>query len=731
MKPLLTILIYLASTQLFAGIADSGKVYQATTLTVSLTVVNSTCQKPNGKIIIHASGGVAPYQYENVTTAITSQTPFFNRLIAGAYTIKVTDAIGQAVTQNATITNLYAEPQAHLISKTNPSGCTSFDASLTIQGTNGLAPYTYTLDGYNFQTNNTFTNLTAGSYRYEVKDANGCLSYYIWTSNFPEIIPNNCTMYSYGSGGGGSCNPLYLEWEVGHVFGGTEPYIYSKDGINYQTSNRFDSVPVGIFTVWIKDATGLISVVSTSRIDEHYDCLPFHVSTITQAALCGQNGSITATAAEGIPPYQYSLDGINFQASNQFTGLAPGNYTVTVKDSLDITSAVLANVPNNCVVVTPTTTSSTCGNSNGKITAQGSNGTAPYQYSLDGVNYSANNIFTNLTAANYTVYVKDATGATGKANVIISNIAGPQIDLVNTTATGCDNHSGSIAITATNGTAPLSYSIDGSNFQLNPIFNGIAQGNYTVTVKDANGCIATQPAMVTLGVALPVVNLGNDSTLCEGNTVLLDATNTNSTYMWQDNSTNATYLVNKAGKYFVTVNKQGCIAKDTININYNLKPQFTLGANSRICQGSTIILDPQLSGVSYLWQDGSTAPTYTVTQPGLYSLTASNNCGPSTATVTIGNGVCNLYVPNSFTPNGDGKNDLFKAGYGDNVTEFHLQVLNRYGQIVFETRDKNKGWDGSFKGTKQPADNYVWLIRYKTVTENKWQQLKGTVMVIR
>jgi large repetitive protein len=731
MKLYFTLLVFLFSVHIFAADLDSGKVLHSTAITLSLTVVNSTCQKSNGKILIQVSGGVAPYQYENVTRGIILQNPIDYNLLAGTYTIKVTDAIGQIATQNATINNLYAKPKATVIGKTKPSGCTTFDATLTIQGSKGVAPYTYTLDGYNFQTGNIFNTLTSGSYSYAVKDANGCTSNDQYTILFTEYIGTNCPVYNLGWSGGGNCNPLYLAWQVGAVFGSTPPYSYSKDGINYQNSIYFDSVPVGIFTVWIKDVTGLISLNSVSRIDEHYNCLPFSVSTNTQAALCGQNGLITVTANDGLPPYQYSLDGVSFQTANQFTGLAPGNYTVTVKDSLNLTSAILAYVPDNCVMIMATTTNSTCGNNNGKIISQASNGTAPYQYSLDGIIYTSNNVFTNLIAGNYTVYTKDAAAKVGTAKVIISDIPGPQIVSADTTATSCANNTGIINVIAQGGTPPLTYTINGTSFQTNPLFAGLPQGTYTVTVKDANTCTVTKPAIIAMNNNAPVVKLGNDITLCEDNTLLLDATNANATYLWQDNTTNPTYFVTTAGKYFVTVTRQGCIAKDTINITYNLKPKFSLGADSRLCMGSIITLNPQITGVSYLWQDGNTSPTYTVTQPGLYSLTATNTCGSATDNITIGNGVCNLYVPNSFTPNGDAKNDVFKASYGDNITQFHLQVFNRYGQIIFETKDKNKGWDGTFKGTGQPYDSYVWLIQYKIATNTNLQKLQGTVLLIR
>jgi large repetitive protein len=114
-----------------------------------------------------------------------------------------------------------------------------------------------------------------------------------------------------------------------------------------------------------------------------------------------------------------------------------------------------------------------------------------------------------------------------------------------------------------------------------------------------------------------------------------------------------------------------------------------------------------------------------------YSLSATNTCGTTTDEVVITPGVCQLYIPNSFTPNGDGRNDLFRASYGDNVTEFQMQIYHRYGQLLFETKDKRQGWDGSFKGIKQPQGIYTWGIRYKTTLDDNWQLKSGTTMLLR
>ena len=132
---------------------------------------------------------------------------------------------------------------------------------------------------------------------------------------------------------------------------------------------------------------------------------------------------------------------------------------------------------------------------------------------------------------------------------------------------------------------------------------------------------------------------------------------------------------------------------------------------------------------NYLWQDGSRNLTFNVNNPGIYSLTLSNKCGSKTDTIVALKGACKIYVPNAFTPNGDGLNDVFKASYGENVTKFKLTVYNKWGQKVFESDDINRGWNGNYQKSILPGV-FVWMIRYDT-SDLKNQLLKGTVMLIK
>jgi gliding motility-associated-like protein len=111
-------------------------------------------------------------------------------------------------------------------------------------------------------------------------------------------------------------------------------------------------------------------------------------------------------------------------------------------------------------------------------------------------------------------------------------------------------------------------------------------------------------------------------------------------------------------------------------------------------------------------------------------LTATNECGSNSDAITITKGLCNILMPDAFSPNNDGLNDVFRVKYPFAVTDFHFLVTNRWGQTVFETNDIHKGWNGTFKGEPPLEGIYVWVISYTDINNNS-QQLKGTVTLLK
>ena len=157
-----------------------------------------------------------------------------------------------------------------------------------------------------------------------------------------------------------------------------------------------------------------------------------------------------------------------------------------------------------------------------------------------------------------------------------------------------------------------------------------APGNYSVLVT-ADNCSASDAITVNY-TPLPVVDLGPDLTLCTGQTVLLNAAVPGGSYVWQDGSTNSTFLVNGPGTYSVQVTASNCAASDAVDIAYNPTPVVDLGLDRTICAGEQVVLDATTPGATYLWQDGSVLPTFTANTTGTFSVQVTlNGCSASDA----------------------------------------------------------------------------------------------------
>jgi gliding motility-associated-like protein len=203
-------------------------------------------------------------------------------------------------------------------------------------------------------------------------------------------------------------------------------------------------------------------------------------------------------------------------------------------------------------------------------------------------------------------------------------------------------------------------------------------------------------------------------------------------FLWSNGTSLPTTTVNTVGNHWLQITDNlGCRWRDTIHVQLKTLPSFSLGADKLICPGETVTLQPAINPIwQLLWQNGSTAPSFTVTQPGLYYLDATARCGTTRDEVLFTKGLCKVYIPNAFTPNGDGRNDLLRVYGTELVVNFNLQVFNRYGQLVFETRDKNKGWDGRLNGKMVNNGAYIYNLTYQE-QGGLVQNIAGSILLIR
>ena len=263
-----------------------------------------------------------------------------------------------------------------------------------------------------------------------------------------------------------------------------------------------------------------INIINASITIVVFPAPAISIANSTQPS-CGQdNGSITAQGSGGTPPYQYSIDGVNFHANGTFSGLGPGIYTVTVVDANGCTtmsSPVTLNSSNAPVVVIASVVEPACGLPNGSITAQGSGGTPPYQFSLDGVNFQSDGIFTTLPAGNYDIMLFDGGGCSvSLTDIQLDDEGAPSPVLNSTSQPNCGQSNGSISASATGGTPPYEYSLNGSNFQSSGIFTGLPSGVYNVVVMDGSGCSASLTDIQLDDGNSPTVKLvGTQPATCE------------------------------------------------------------------------------------------------------------------------------------------------------------------------------------------------------------------------
>ena len=330
-----------------------------------------------------------------------------------------------------------------------------------------------------------------------------------------------------------------------------------------------------------------------------------------------------------------------------------------------------------------------------------------------------------LTAGAYSVKATDGNQCISKDTFNLLNVYPLPLFSLGNDTTLCDGNQLSYNFTISQQASYLWNTGSTSN-----IFNINSAGTYWLQVTSQMGCIKSDSIQISYQPS-PVITLGNDTTLCKGNNYVLNAFYPGSSYTWQDGATSSQYTVTVPGLYHVAVNLNGCIAKDTIDISYLDKPFFNLGKDTVLCEGTTITLHPQLNtNASYTWQDASNSSTYLVKGIGTYELTVTNECGTFSDEIIITPGLCNIEMPNVFTPNGDGLNDVFRVKYPFTVRSFLFTVYNRFGQKMFETTDMTKGWDGNYQSQPQPMGSYVWLIQLTADTKPA-QSYKGVINLIR
>ena len=615
------------SSNVFTGLADgpytvtvrdfngctqtvNGSVQPGSDVTLTASVDSVSCNGgSDGQVTLTASNGTPAYQYSDDNVTFVGSN-VFGGLNAGTYTFYTEDVEG--CTAQTTID--VDEPDAITASLTiTDETCNgSDDGEITVTASGGTAALEYSLDGITYQSSNTFTGLADGPYTVTIRDFNGCTQTVSGSVQPGSDLNLTATVDSV------SCNAGSDGQVTLTASGGFTPYEYSDDNITFGGSNVFGGLTAGTYTFYAQDASGC-SGQTTVDVEEP-DAITASLTIVDESCDGSNDGEITVTASGGTAALEYSLDGITYQSSNIFTGLADGPYTVTIRDFNGCTQTVSGNVqPGAGITLTATADSVNCnGGSDGQVTLTASGGTAPYEYSDDNITFVGSNVFSGLTAGTYTFFVEDVTGCDGQTTIDVDEPTAitASLTIVDETCDGDDD--GEITVTASGGTAALEYSLDGITYQSSNVFTGLADGPYTVTIRDFNGCTQTVNGSVQPGSDV-TLTASVDSVSCNGGSdgqVTLTASNGTPAYQYSDD--NVTFVGSNvfgglsAGTYtFYTEDADGCAAQTTVDVDEPTAITASLSITDETCDGDnngqltvtasggTAALEYSLDGITY------------------------------------------------------------------------------------------------------------------------------------
>ncbi len=545
------------------------------------------------------------------------------------------------------------------------------DGSISLNVRSNYAPYTYAWS--NGAATDNVTGLAPGSYTVTVTDQATCNTVLTFDITQPPPFTFD-TLITRPTCGGGRDGAVTLT-----INGGTAPYQFNWNNAGFTSDNTLRDIPRGLYNLVLRDANNCEEELSFAVREFDFMLSPAVQAVTPPNCHDSNDGFITVALSTGLPPFQYNWnDGRGYLSENSLRNLAPGAYQVTVRDANlcegDFTFSM--NAPPPLVLNFDIIDASCNGLSDGRATATVSGGVGNYTY-LWNTNAITSSI-TQVRSGNYSLRVRDGNGCEINGNIRISEpeaILVRVTDILNVVCNG--DRSGAITVMGMGGTQPYEYSADGNIFQSGNVLTGLGAGTYTITLEDAQGCIATTTAVITEPIAL-IVDAGPDQRIDLGYSTGLQAISNDldALYEWSpadglscNNCPNPTAGPVRTTSYRVTVtNKDGCTASDEVQIR--------------------VALD----------------------RP--------------------------VYIPNAFSPNGDGSNDYFTIFSGPAVRQIiKLRVFDRWGNLVFENSNvqpnqETAGWNGTFNGKPLSQGVYAYMAEVEFI-DDKVILFEGDVTIVR
>lgn len=577
---------------------------------------------------------------------------------------------------------------ATISASTNVSCNGGNDGSATATVSGGTGPF-----GYEWTPGNiigaTASGLTAGSYTVTVTDSSD-MSIATATVTISQPTPISISLNVTNVNCYGACNGAISPT----VNGGTPPYTYSWSPIGITTATA-TGLCAGTYTLTVMDNNGCIATTTTTVTEPGPLAANPSVTSTTCNSVC--NGTAGTNPTGGTPPYTYLWSG--GQTTQSISSLCAGSYTVTVTDNIGCTDVQAVTVVQPPVLsVSASALPETCaGANNGQATANPSGGTPPYSYSWTPVAGNTASI-SNLAPGTYTVTVTDSNGCTANATATVGSPVPLSISPSTIPAcfASCD---GSVAAAVSGGTAPYSYLWQPGN-QTTSMITNACPGNYTVTITDAMGCIATATITLTSNPQINPVATATPSIICSGGTSQLQVTG-GIAYTWTPSSTlNASNISNPiAAPLFsttytvVVTDATGCSEATSVTVAVNPSPTVSMSSTYTSCSGSNGTATATPTGnppFTYAWSTGATTQTIIGLPVNTYSVSVTDAGGCTvTDSVTVRDS-CGWVWP------GDANEDLVAnntdilaigLGYGFTGSIRNNATLNWTGQFAMDWND--------------------------------------------
>ncbi len=609
-------------------------VTQPTPLSTIPTATDVSCNGGNnGVASVTASGGTAPYTYSWSPSGGTASSA--SGLSAGTYSVLVTDANGCTITQTVSVTQ--PSPLSSTVAVTNETCDYLNNGSATVTASGGTPAYTYTwMPGG--QNTVGISSQGAGTYTVTVRDSKGCIVTNFGTITQPATLTVTTISQSNVSCFGGSNGSV-----TANPGGGTPGYTYSWTP-GGSTSVTATGLSNGTYTLTVTDLNGCIAQNTVAITQPPALSLSSSVSNVSCSG--GSNGSVTVTPSGGTPTYSYVwMPG--GQNTSTVSGLSSGIYTVTVTDTRNCTISSTFTVTQPLpVTVTITATPALCfGASNGTAASTASGGTPGYTYSwtpLGGTGSSAS----GLASGTYTLIVTDTKTCTATQTVTITQ---PTALAATTSFTNetCDYlNNGSASVSASGGTPAFTYTWMPGGLNTSSI-SGQASGTYTVSIRDANGCLLSVTATISQPVPIAISFTNQVNVSCFGGSngsITGSATGgtPNYTYSWMPGSMAGANINNlPSGTYTLTVtDANSCTAQNTVTITQPAAPlSVTVTSVPNTCYGgsngsATAGASGGTAGYTYNWMPGGvSSATLTGVPAGAYTVVATDTKGCTASNV--------------------------------------------------------------------------------------------------